>query len=206
MPVMRVPAKPLPISKPFEAGSESSALREVGLELVEDRLAEARRHAPRHARDHAAERVAAAARRVDRLLHARRGLGVGAAHRARLDLRERHALGVHLRVQRVDAARPTRAPRRSRPRRAASARSRRPRRGRSSRARSRARRPASCGCRTSPRWCSPRARGGRRPSSPRRPRAARPRCAPAARSGCRACGPRTRPRGSRRGPPPGAAW
>ena len=141
-----------------------------------------------------------------RLLHARRGVGVGAAHEVRLDLRERHALGVHLRVEVVDAARPRRAPRRPRPPRAASARSRRPRRGRSSRARSRARRPASCGCRTSPRWCSRRARGGRRPSSPRRPRAARPRCGRAARSGCRASGPRRRPRGSRRGRPPGAAW
>ena len=48
-------------------------------------------------------------------------------------------------------------------------------------------------------------RAGRRPSCARRRRGARPRCAPAARSACRACGPRRRRRGSRRGPPPGAA-
>ena len=41
---------------------------------------------------------------------------------------------------------------------------------------------------------------------PRRRSGARPRCARAARSACRASGPRRRPRGSRRGRPPGAAW
>ena len=40
-------------------GQREQALREVGLELVEHRLAEPGRHAARHALDHAAERVAA---------------------------------------------------------------------------------------------------------------------------------------------------
>ena len=65
MPVRRVPAKPLPISKPFDAGSDSIALREVGLELVEHRLAQPGGHAAADALDDAAERVAGAPRRVD---------------------------------------------------------------------------------------------------------------------------------------------
>ena len=165
LPVRRVPAKPLPISKPFDAGSDSSALREVGLELVEDRLAEAR-PARRARRTRPRRRASRRARRAASMRSsiARRGVGVGAAHGVRLDLRERHARRRRPSPRRRAPARPRRAPRRRAASRAACARSRRPRRGRSSRARSRGRRPASCGCRTSPRWCSRRATAGRRPS------------------------------------------
>ena len=48
-PVSSVPAKPLPISKAFEAGQREQAVCEIGFELVEDRLAEAGRDAARDA-------------------------------------------------------------------------------------------------------------------------------------------------------------
>ena len=82
------------------------ALREIGLELVEHRLAESRRHAPRQARHDAAEGVAAPPRGVDALLHARRGLGVGAAHGVRLDLGQGDGVGVDLGVDVVHLRHP----------------------------------------------------------------------------------------------------
>ena len=63
------------------------AVREVGLELVEDRLAEAGGHAAADALDDAAEGVAGAARLVDAGDHALGRAGVGAADDVRLDLR-----------------------------------------------------------------------------------------------------------------------
>ena len=73
MPVSSVPAKPLPISKPFDAGSDITRARQIGLELVEHRLAEAGRHVAADALDDAAERVAGAPRLVDARDHRRRG-------------------------------------------------------------------------------------------------------------------------------------
>ena len=61
--------------------------RQVGFELVEHRLAEARRHAAADALDDAAERIAGAARLVDARDHRRRGVGVRTAHDVRLDRR-----------------------------------------------------------------------------------------------------------------------
>ena len=74
-----VPAKPEPLSTPFTAGMLSIALREIGLELVEHRLAPAGGHAARDGADHAADGVAVLARALDALDHLRGDRGIGAA-------------------------------------------------------------------------------------------------------------------------------
>ena len=107
MPVMRVPAKPLPISKPFDGGQRHQRARQVGLELVEHRLAEPGRHAARDALDHAAERVAARARGVDASPPSRRprprsGQRTAFASTAR----QRHAGRIDLRLDVVHALHP----------------------------------------------------------------------------------------------------
>ena len=64
-----MPAKPLPVSKPLAAGSDSMAPARGRLELVEHGLTEPGGHAPVHALDHAAQRVAVAPGRLDGLDH-----------------------------------------------------------------------------------------------------------------------------------------
>ena len=96
-------------------GQREHALREVGVEAVEDRLAETGRDVADDAFDDTAERVAVAAGLLDRGDHA---LGLGgrrAPRRRALDGRERDRRGVEVDVDVVRPAAPTRAPRRPRP-------------------------------------------------------------------------------------------
>jgi hypothetical protein len=79
-------------------------LGEVGLELVEHRLPQARGHAVRDAADDAAERVPAAARLVDTLSHRLCGLRVRAAGRRSLDRLPRDGEQVELGLDGVHLA------------------------------------------------------------------------------------------------------
>ena len=106
MPVMRVPAKPLPISKPFDAGSDISARARSASSLSKTGSPRPAGTRARDALDHAAERVAARARGVDLRGHLGRGGRVGAAHRVRLDGRERHRARIDLRLDVVHALHP----------------------------------------------------------------------------------------------------
>ena len=71
-------------------------LREVGLQLVEHRLAQTRRHSPRHRFDHAAQGVAVLAGLLDAFDDTNGHVLVGAARDVRFHLGLGDGVGVHL--------------------------------------------------------------------------------------------------------------
>ena len=170
-PVSSVPAKPRPDLEALHRRERQHRLGEVGLELVEHRLAQPGRHA---ARDRARRRRRAS-RRPSRAASMRsimrsaappsgqRTMFASTASRVTVAASTVATMSAHPLDPGDDLDAGGRATR------AAGARPRRPRRGRPSRARSRGRRPARRGCRTSPRRCSRRATGGTGPPSRRSP-------------------------------------
>ena len=106
LPVIIDEANPLPISKPFVAGSDSMPLARVGLEPVEDRFAQPGRHPPRHRSDHSAQGIAVAPGLLDGVGHGGGGLGVGAPGGIGFDLVERHRRRIDRGLNGVDPAHP----------------------------------------------------------------------------------------------------
>ena len=150
-PVMRVPSKPLPISKPFEAGSDISARARSASSLSKTgsprpagtpRATHSTTPPSESPRRRAASMRSAISAAED---------GVGAPHGIGLDMLESVTVAGSTFASISCTRAPRRAPRLPPRPRAACARPRRPPRARWSRARWRGRRPASCGCRTSPR-------------------------------------------------------
>ena len=94
LPVIRVPANPDADLDALDRRDRHHRLREVGVELVEHRLAPAGRHAARDRAHHAADRVAVLARLLDALDHRGRRRRVGAAHVVGVDVAARHAVAV----------------------------------------------------------------------------------------------------------------
>ena len=91
IPVRRVPAKPLPISKPLAAGSEISAFASSASSLSKTGSpSPAGRGATTHSTTPPSESPSAA-RGVDGAVHLGRCRGIRAAHRVGLDRVERHA-------------------------------------------------------------------------------------------------------------------
>ena len=80
--------------EPEHRGERQQRLPEVRLQLVEHRLAEARRHSDGHEFAHAADRVAVLPHVVDQLFHSPRRVGYRTPHRVRFHLFERHGGGV----------------------------------------------------------------------------------------------------------------
>ena len=204
---MRVPAKPLPISKPFDAGSESSACARSASSL-------SKTGSPRpggtpratHSTTPPSESPRCA-RRVDRARSSaapprRPGSAPAFAstaverHAARRRPSPRSSCTCCTHATHLDAGGVAQQLARDRARRDAA--------DRLARAGAAAALPVADAVLRLGGVVGVR-RAGTRPSSPRRRTGARPRCARAARSACRASGPRTRPTGSRRGRPPGAA-
>src|SRR6185503_14320852 len=70
----------------LDRGDAHHRLSEIGFELVEHRLAPARRHATSDRADHTAHRVAVFAGALDTLDHFLGGRGIGAADVVRVDV------------------------------------------------------------------------------------------------------------------------
>ena len=106
MPVMRVPAKPLPISKPFEAGSDSSA-RARSASSLSKTGSPSPAGTPRatHSTTPPSESPRARAASMRSAISAA-AAGSGQRTGLRLDRRERHARGVDLRLDLVHALHP----------------------------------------------------------------------------------------------------
>src|SRR5262249_52227334 len=95
-PVSRMPPKPEPMSKPFEAGQAQHGFGQLGFESVEDRFAPAGRHAAGHAFNNATHAVAGTPPLLDKTDHLfGRGL-VGTTDDVGFDVAQLHFLRVNI--------------------------------------------------------------------------------------------------------------